>query len=242
MGAMGVSDADLEVVLARARAVGDAALVVTALGELGRRRLAAGRPAEALRSLRDAAVAAEGLGEGALGTALGELAAALGALGEPELAAQTFDTALAHLARAQDHAGAADVALVRARSAAGQGGPAAEAAWATAAARCAAAGRERDELTARVAAARAARARGDRDGALAWLADLAPRLDRIAGEDGTWARGELAALWLETGRSADAMPLLVQAAREEAAAGRREAAATRLHQLRLCLVMLGRPG
>jgi tetratricopeptide (TPR) repeat protein len=238
---MAVSDAELEVVLGRALAAGDAELAVATLGELGRRQLAGGHAAAALRRFRDAAARAEVLGEGALGRALGELALALDELGERALAARTFDTALAHLARAADHAGAADIALARARAAARRGDPATETAWATAAARCVAAGRERDELTARVAAARLAREHGDPARALAWLAQLSPRLDRMEGAEATWARGELGALWLGAGRGADAMPLLVRAAREEAAAGRREAAATRLYQVHLCRMMLGPP-
>lgn len=229
---------ELEAVLSAALAAGDDALAANTLGELGRRQLAAGEGGRALRSLRSAAAHAAPLGEGALGRALGDLGVALVALGEAHLAEQTFDAALDHLQRAGDAAGGADVALQHARAAPAD---AAEAAWAIAARRCALAGRTVDELHARITAARIASARGDRARTLQWLHDLAPRLADLAGDDGTWARGELGSLWMHSGRAADAVPLLSRAAREEAAAGRRDVSARRLHQLQLCLAMLGQP-
>lgn len=239
---MPLASSELEAVLAAALAGGDDALAVATLGELGRRQLEDGRPAAALRSLRAAAERAAALGEGVLGRALGDLGVALGALDEPELADQTLLSALAHLRRAGDLGGSADVALKRARTLVSRRPEDVEAAWADAARRCAFAGRAADELRARISAARLACDRGDRVRALQWLHDLAPRLDDLADEDGAWARGELGALWLHAGRATDALPLLSRAAREEAAAGRREAAAKRLHQLQLCLAMLGQPG
>ncbi|MBL0214677.1 MAG: hypothetical protein IPQ07_12410 [Myxococcales bacterium] len=238
---MPLASSELEAILASALASGDGALAVATLAELAQLHLDLGHGPAALRCLRTAAEHAAPLGEGALGRALGDLGVALGALGQPALADQTLESALAHVVRAGDLEGCARVALQRARSLVDAPLEAVEAAWAEAARRCALAGREADELDARVAAARTASERGDHARALRWLADLAPRLDTAMDPDAIWARGELGALWLGIGRVAEALPLLARAAREEAAAGRRDAATTRLHQMGLCLAMLGQP-
>lgn len=235
---MATASSELSAALAGALASGDEALVVAALVDLGRSRLAAGQRAAALAALREAAERAAPLGEGVLGRALGELGAGLSAIGQHELADRTLVSALAHLRRAGDLEGSADVALARARGSVGDG---AEAAWADASRRCAAAGREAEERGAGLAAARLASGRGDGERALQWLQDLVPRLDAVedGGEDAAWARGELGALWLERGRTSEASPLLARAAREEVGAGRDAAAARRLHQLGRCLATLG---
>lgn len=232
---------ELEALVARALASGDEGLIVRALGQLGRQQLADGQASAALQSLRTAAERATPLGEGVLGRALADLGAALGAAGEHALADRTFETALAHLRRAGDLDGSADVALLRARSVAVDSVERAEAAWADAALRCAAAGRELDELDARLAAARIVAESGDQARALHWLEDLAPRLDRIDSDDATWARGELGLALLEAGHATEALQLLARAAREEARAGRREAEIERLHAVQLCLAMLRQP-
>ena len=238
---MPLAPSEREAILARAVAAGDDALAVETLRTLGRLQLVEGKAAESLRTLRGAAERAAPLGEAILGRALGDLAGALSALGQARLADQTYLIALAHLRRAGDHGGGADVALDRVRSLANAAPELVEAAWADAARRCATAGRSSDELAARIAAARVASDRGDRVRTLEWLHDLALRLDAAEGPDAIWARGELGALWLGGRRAADALPLLTRAAREEASAGRHEAAAQRLHELALCLAMLGQP-
>jgi tetratricopeptide (TPR) repeat protein len=238
---MSLEAAELEAVLARALAAGDEALAVATLGALGRRHLEGGRPADALRTFREAADRASALGEGQLGRALGELGIALALLGEEALADRTFLTALAHLRRAGDLAGSAQVAIQRARTLSARAPDRGEAAWADAARRCAVAGRFDDELRARIAAARAAAARGDRARTLSWLEPLRARIDAATDDDVTWARGELGSLYLSAGRGAEALPLLTAAAREEAARGDAGAVAERLHQLRMCRALLGQP-
>lgn len=226
--------ADLEGVLAAALAAGDDGLVVETQAALGRAALDAGRPADALRAFREAAARATALGEGALGRALADLGVALAAVGQADLAEQTWRDALLHLHRAEDRTAAAEVALVRARAK-----PTDEDAWAEAARRCAVAGLEEAEIHARLATAWAASQRGDRERALTWLEHVGPRLPLVEGPHVAWACGELGAMWLDAGRYADALPLLERAARELAIAGHHAVATERHHQWQLCRALLG---
>ena len=230
---------ELEAALTHAVAAGDDAAATLLLRELGANALATGEPAAALRYLRSAAQHAANIGEGSLGRALGDLAVVLGAIDQRETAAAAFATALAHLQRAEDLEGAAEVAVKRARSLGD------EAAWAAAAWCCAVAGLTADELGARLAAARTALEADDHPRAMRWLEDVAVRfatfLATSGGPEAIWARGELGALWFEAGRYGEAMPLLARAAHEEATADHTEAATRRSHQLSLCLAMLGQP-
>ncbi len=174
---------------------GDDALAAGALLELGRRQLAEGDHVAALASLRQGAERAALLGEGVLGHALAELAVGLTAVGEHDLADRTMVSALAHLRRAGDLPGSADVALKRARAlaVAGTTSPRIEGAWADASRRCAMAGLDALELEAGLAATRLACARDDTALALGWLHKLVPRLADRDDADAIWARDELRA-------------------------------------------------
>lgn len=190
---MALSSSELQVIVQMALAHRDEALAVSKLTELGRLQLAEGQSAEALSSLRKAAEYAAPLGEGALGRALGELAVCLSAVGEHDAADRTMLTAFAHVRRAGDLAGSADVALKRARTLTVAGAPSQriEAAWADASRRCSIAGLADEELAAGITAARLACARGDADLALRWLHKLVPRLVGRDDDDAMWARREL---------------------------------------------------
>jgi hypothetical protein len=223
---------------------GDEMSRVAGLRALGRQQLAQGARALALRTFREAAAIAAGLGEGLLGRALGDLGVALAAVGEYVLADRTLLDALAHLHRATDPEGIAEVVAKRAQVIAGDPAatPAAiEAAWADAARQCAMAGMLEEEMRVYAAAARAALHRHDRARCGAWLEKLAPYLDQLEGAEATWACGELGAWRLVEGRPQDAVELLARAAREEGRAGNTQAATLRRHELQLCLALLGQP-
>lgn len=199
---MALAPSELQVIAQMAVAHGDDALAVATLIELGRAQLADGEHVHALGSLRKAAQHAASLGEGILGRALAELASGLSIVGEHDLADRTMLSALAHVRRAGDLPGSAQVALARARTltAASASSQRLEAAWADAARRCSMAGLVEDELRASLAAARLACERGDSALTLQWLRKLVPRLAGRDDADATWARAQLQAQTAILGR------------------------------------------
>jgi hypothetical protein len=223
---------------------GDETSRVAGLRALGRQQLAHGERALALRTLREAATIAAGLGEGLLGRALGDLGVALAAVGAHVLADRTLLDALAHLHRAMDAEGTAEIVAKRAQVITGDPGatPAAiEAAWADAARQCATAGVLEEEMRVYAAAARAALHRHDRARCGAWLEKLAPYLAQLDGAEATWACGELGAWRLHEGRPQEAVERLARAAHEEGRAGNTQAATLRRHERQLGLALLGQP-